>query len=661
MASNVASLRRFRWLQLGAAGLLAGGVAGILAFDALRSPDAPFLARDGTPWIVAQTPLQTHGMRIDHAQPPTSLFELRFRVIDLPPTATLRVRALREVSLRLNGEPVHLGDHDPGRWKEATTVDVTSALVAGDNVLFARVTNPNGNPALQLRLDGLDWPLQTDATWLAAWEGDPVAYAALANDALRHPEGAALPAPLASLAARAVPLGMLGAIGCALFLGLRARPRAAQWAPAVALGAVTLFWIALFAKVVTMPLEVGFDADAHLAYVRWLLAKRALPAASDGAAMYHPPLFHALSALVLAAVGPDGIAARVGLAAVPMLSGLGLAFVARGMARVLIPGAPWPAAGAVLAAGLLPMSLTLAACVSNEAPHALLASLAVLATLRALVRERVTLRDDLAVGVLLAAAVLTKYSSVVLVPILVGALAAKRVAVEREPAARTFARAALGLGSVLLFAGWFYLRQYLVSGSPLVTNLNGTPGEAWWQLPGFHTSAYFLGFGDALTQPWFSSFHSLWDALYTTLWGDGLLSGATSPALAPRRWRYDWMAAGYLLALPATALLAVGWGRAAQLALRGAELGRRLAWSLVVLLPVVFLASFVQVSLRYPFWSVGKAFYALLLTPTLGLLGVLGFDALDRVLARHAPLVLRALPFGWAAAFGGAIAWAYVG
>jgi len=75
----------------------------------------------------------------------------------------------------------------------------------------------------------------------------------------------------------------------------------------------------------------------------------------------------------------------------------------------------------------------------------------------------------------------------------------------------------------------------------------------------------------------------------------------------------------------------------------------------------VFLASFVQVSLRYPFWSVGKAFYALLLTPTLGLLGVLGFDALDRVLARHAPLVLRALPFGWATAFGGAIAWAYVG
>jgi hypothetical protein len=47
------------------------------------------------------------------------------------------------------------------------------------------------------------------------------------------------------------------------------------------------------------------------------------------------------------------------------------------------------------------------------------------------------------------------------------------------------------------------------------------------------------------------------------------------------------------------------------------------------------------------------------LAPALALFGVLGFDSLDRVLAARAPLAVRSLLFGWAAAFLGAIAMSY--
>lgn len=661
-ADSVARIEtRFAHGQLAVATLLALAIAGVLAWDVVRSPAVPFLTRDDTPWIVARTPLQTNGMEIERTHPPTSFFERKFIANPRAERVTLRVRALREVSLLLNGRQLPLPDHDPDRWKEATLLDLTPHLVAGENVLFATVRNPAGNPALQLRIDGLEETLTTDERWLSAWQGDPVAYAVRAEDSVRHPESVELPAPLASLGAKAVPLLLLGGGGGALFLFLRRRPDAAHWAPAAALILVTLFWMLLFRRIARLPAEVGFDASAHIQYIEWILEHHALPLPSDGSAMYHPPLYHALSAALLGALRPIGVGAREILVLLPMMSGLGMAFVARGMARSLVPGAPWLEAGSIVMAGLLPMNLTLATCISNEAPYALLASLALLVTLRALVRERTSLRDDVILGVVLGAAALTKYSSLLWVPILLGALAAKRWAVERTRLSRAVGGASLSLAIGLVLAGWVYLRNLQLSGDPLVWNLNAVPGKSWWQLPGFHSADYFLRFGDALTRPWFSSFHSFWDALYSTLWGNGLLSGAISPRLAVRGWNYDWMATVFLLALPATLVLGVGWARAMRAALRGSDLGRRLGYSLLVVLPPIFLASIASLNLHYPFWSVGKSFYALALTPTLAVLGVLGFEALDGILARRLPNTIRALPFCWTAAFLGAIAWSHLG
>ena len=647
-----------RW-QIAATALLLLGIAGVVAFQVLRSPEVPFLTAGDAPWIVAQTPLQTNGMELDAAQPPRSLFERRFSGAGRSERVTLHVRALRTFELSLNGQLVP-ATSDPARWKDVAVIDVTSRIIPGENVLVARVTNPAGNPAVQIRIEGLAEPIVTDTRWPSAWEGDPVAYAAVAQDSLRHPESAALPATFASLRAKALPLALFAAIGATLFVALLRRPRAAQWAPAAALALVAVFWLLLFGQVLRTPADVGFDAAAHLQYIEWLVTHRALPPPGAGSAMYHAPLFHALAALLLALLRPLGASDHFALALLPLAAGLGMVWVARGMARALLPGAPWIEAAAILATGFLPMNLTLASCVSNEAPYALLASLALLVTVRALVRERTSLRDDALIGLLLGAAALTKYSALLWVPLLLGALALKRLLVERTPVARAALRGALGLALVVVLAGWVYARNYALSGDPLVWNLNATPGKSWWQLPGFHTAAYFTRFGEALVLPWFSSFHSFWDALYSTFWGDGLLSGAVSPGSAARRWDTTWMAAVFLLAAPATLLLAAGWIDAARRSLRGEALGARLAFSLLFALPPILFASVLSVNLHYPFWSVGKAFYALALAPTRGLLGALGFAQLDALLGR-APLAFRALPHAWAAAFLLAIACSYAG
>ncbi len=644
-----------RW-QLGIATLLALGLAGALAHDVLRSPSVPMLLGD-TPWIVAQTPLQTHGMEIDLSHPPLAFFERRFSGDGHGEHVLLRVRALREVALFLNREPLPVAS-DPARWKDTAILDVTSRILPGDNVILARVRNPDGNPALQVRIDGLAEPLVGDTRWASAWEGDPVAFAALAEDRIRHPESALLPAPLAALRANAIPLACFAVVGAALFLVLRRQPRAAAWAPTAALALVTLFWLLLFERVVRVPAEVGFDAAAHIEYIEWLLAHRTLAQPGAGAAMYHPPLAHALMALLLGALRPLGVEAHAALALLPLAAGLGMVWVARAMARALVPGAPFVEAAAIVGTGLLPMNLTIASCVSNEAPYALLTSLALLVTLQALLRERASLRDDVLLGLLLAAAALTKYSSLLWVPLLLGSLAIKRWVVERTTLLRAISGGALGLALVIAFAGWVYLRNYELTGDPLVTNRNAIPGRAWWQLPGFHTVAYFTHFGEALVHPWFSGFYSFWDALYTTFWGDGLLSGAVSPRLVVRRWNYTWMAIVFVLALPATLLLGVGWLEIARKSLHGPGWGRRMGFSLLVVLPPTLLVTILTVNLHYPYWSLGKAFYALAATPSVGLIVALGFARLDAALAR-APLAIRTLPYAWAAAFVAAIACSY--
>jgi hypothetical protein len=119
------------------------------------------------------------------------------------------------------------------------------------------------------------------------------------------------------------------------------------------------------------------------------------------------------------------------------------------------------------------------------------------------------------------------------------------------------------------------------------------------------------------------------------------------------------MAAVFVLALPATLLLGAGWIETARRSLAGTERGRRVAFSLLFVLPPILFATLLSANLRYPYWSLAKSFYLLALTPSVGLTGALGFARLDAQLQR-APAAIRALLYAWATAFLAAIACSFV-
>src|SRR5262249_4960680 len=103
---------------------------------------------------------------------------------------------------------------------------------------------------------------------------------------------------------------------------------------------------------------------------------------------------------------------------------------------------------------------------------------------------------------------------------------------------RVLKLSALALAMAALVCGWHYVRVWEHFGRPLIGNWDTRAGFSWWQDDGYRTSAYYLRFGEVLIRPWYNSFTSFADGIYSTLWGDGLFSGQITNRLP---WNYDLM------------------------------------------------------------------------------------------------------------------------
>ena len=121
------------------------------------------------------------------------------------------------------------------------------------------------------------------------------------------------------------------------------------------------------------------------------------------------------------------------------------------------------------------------------------------------------------------------------------------------------------------------------------------------------------------------------------------------------------MTAGYLLALPATAVLLLGYVRMLVLALRDPDPGRRTFHTLVAAMVFVVGYSLVQATVVKPIWGGGRAGYALSLVVPAALCGGLGFSALDEWLEDRGWLALRVVFYGWLGAFAAVVALSYAG
>jgi Flp pilus assembly protein TadD len=228
-------------------------------------------------------------------------------------------------------------------------------------------------------------------------------------------------------------------------------------------------------------------------------------------------------------------------------------------------------------------------------------------------------------GACLGAALLTKATGLLAVPVMVTALIWRSLQREQTFGLGQITPILAALGICLTVCSWHYARAWIYFGNPLIGVWDPRTGYSWWQQDGFRTAAFYTRLGDGLMHPWFSSMRGFVDGIYTTLWGDGLCGGAPEPASFPP-WNYQLMALGYWFALvPSLALLVGGLSALARFIRQPSP-----EWFLLLGLAVVMGAALVHLSLTIPYYCTVKAFYGLAGVAALCAFAALGLESLTR-------------------------------
>jgi hypothetical protein len=227
-------------------------------------------------------------------------------------------------------------------------------------------------------------------------------------------------------------------------------------------------------------------------------------------------------------------------------------------------------------------------------------------------------------------ATLAKMTAALLTPVVIASLAFMAWRAHRS-AGGVVRHVAAAAALALAIAGWWYVRNWIELGKPFVGGWDWKAvNQIWWQDPGYRTIAQFDRFGRALVRPAFAAVDGFWDAAYSSMWTDGLLSGC----LFVPPWNTGFMSACSWFALPITIAMAIGAICPVHPSIRCA----RFVCSASLLL---FLVAMLALFLRLPTYSTAKATYMLGLLPCFGLLAAIGCVPIQR------NVYTRALVYGW--------------
>ena len=594
-------------------GLLAILVAGVAADLSLERPDIIFLRDDGdTRWIVHDEPVE---LRARFSSESVVLFRIFVEVDDESPTAILEIEALREITVYLSGAEIFQGQGD---WRPTHHVALGEHLRPGRQELAIRVRNQDGPADLRVRCGQLD--LHTGPGWQTN-RGDGWTPARLAS--VRPLPAVALDVPSGFQALLSKLWVWILVFGVVTMLGIRhssgrsipairwiVRPRNLQF---VLLGLWSVLSLNNFWR---LPPEAGFDLSAHLDYIRFIVERGALPLADDGWQMFQMPLFYIIAALpyaVLSAVMQSPGVENV-LRLIPLACGaLQIVIGSRALALVFPDRDDLQCIGLLLIA-FLPVNIYMSQYVGNEPMAAMFSALVLLKLLEILSNPRRGLepRAQILLSLALAAAILTKVTAILLVPVTILVLF------------RTLGRrdGALVSGRLLVFllllSGWPFARNLLEFGNPLVF---ASGSVSWWQDPGYRMAGDLLSFGRALDRPVFASTAGLWNALYSTFWVDGQMSSFIEVRWFPP-WNLSFVLAGAWLGVPLAVAMAVG-------AVHGI-LRRQPAVVLAVGCVALYLLAVAQQFLSLPIYSTAKASYTLGLLPLYAILLASGVGVMAR-------------------------------
>ena len=130
-------------------------------------------------WIVYPVPPRapTLGVLEQH-----SSFRRSFELSSQPVSSRLRVRAFKDCTVKINGQPVELPSVE--HWNEARSADVAALLHPRKNEIFTVAVCDTGTPALWLALEGDGWSITSDDRWTASLDGATETSAILAGKVL---------------------------------------------------------------------------------------------------------------------------------------------------------------------------------------------------------------------------------------------------------------------------------------------------------------------------------------------------------------------------------------------------------------------------------------------------------------------------------------------
>jgi hypothetical protein len=402
----------------------------------------------------------------------------------------------------------------------------------------------------------------------------------------------------------------------------------------------------------SLSLDYGSDRTGHVAYVEYLSQQHRVPLATEGWQMFQSPLYYVVAALIHAGgtmIFDDTTAWRIVLLFSVVVVGIQVQLIFRAL-MASFPVRQSVQCLGMLVAGLMPMGLYLSQMIGNEPLAGLFGAGAVTLTIVGFQDPQRMIRQgrQVAIGLLLGLAVLTKVSAVLLFPpITMAIILATRRAVDSG------SRIAFSLlrvfATVALVSGWYYLRNWYLLGRPFIGGWDAARGIDWWQDPGFRTLSQFTSFGEALKHPVYAGYAGFWDGLYSTMWLDGFLSGKTSIDHLPP-WNHAFMLLGAWLALLPTAAILVGVVAAFLPSRRTGQPAVIFSVSCVAIYVVAMLYLFLHV----PIYSTVKASYTLALLPCYGVLAAAGFDIMVR------NRLLMAAVFAWMACWATAAWCAYL-
>ncbi len=338
------------------------------------------------------------------------------------------------------------------------------------------------------------------------------------------------------------------------------------------------------------------DEPAHLAYVSFVATRAELPNQYDpqralpglaGVIVtegHQPPLYYALAALLVRLVARDDHVDAVALpnpehawnggsrTDVPLLQhaagvpfphasdrvaflllrlcsvALGAANVAAvlALARPLLPGR-WHLLPSIFVA-TLPQFLFMSAAVNNDSLANLLATLCLLQAMR-LLRAPDRRRDYLLLGILLGLALLAKKTALFLLPglaLLLGYVAYRR----RGRLAWITVSAVVMLGSALLLSGWFFVRNQLLYGDLLGTQMERATLAVLVQEKSLDSAYFRTQFVNELFPSFVGRFGWMQVPLPSAVyWFYGLLLGASAAGVASAVWARRFPAAPAALAV----------------------------------------------------------------------------------------------------------------